>query len=157
VVPPYALEVTPGEVFAARGRSITVSARLVPDHEGVTLPTTCTLYRVDSNGAETPLRMVADQSDAFSATFKVEGDFGYHVQAGLALSELFSVTAVTPVALAPESPAITITPPAYAQATLDTQTLHGLVDLTALKHSAIRFEFQFSRPAVSATLFWTPA
>lgn len=157
VLPPYALSVAPGDLFAARGRALTIHAKLVPDDDTVVLPTSCTLVRVDGAGMETHQRMIADQSDAFSTTLNVEEDFHYYVQAELVASEAFAVTAITPVGLAAESPTVTVTPPQYAQATLDPQTLHGLVDLTALKHSTIRFDLRFTRPAISATLQWMAA
>src|SRR5262249_11703403 len=69
-----------------------------------------------------------------------------------AFSATHEVTAVTPVDLAPNSPTVNVTPPEYASSTLDGETLTGLVDLTALKHSRITFNFTFTRPAVSAVL-----
>jgi hypothetical protein len=58
------------------------------------------------------------------------------------------------VELAPESPTITVTPPAYARSAIELSTLHGLVDVAALQHSEVHFDFAFTRLAVAARLEW---
>src|SRR5262249_25247509 len=65
------------------------------------------------------------------------------------------ITAVTPVELAGDSPKVVITPPAYARATRETSTRNGIMELTALKHGELSFEFAFTRPAVKAWLEWS--
>jgi hypothetical protein len=62
--------------------------------------------------------------------------------------------AVIPVELAVDSPRITVTPPEYARKVQDEETFHGLVALSALRHSEVRFDFSFTRPAVAAYLEW---
>ena len=64
---PFALEVSPGDAFAARGRPLTVTAHLLRQKEGVRLPQSCILVRVDSNGLTSQDRMAAD-GDGFSFT-----------------------------------------------------------------------------------------
>ncbi len=72
------------------------------------------------------------------------------VEAPADIEETPSVPAITPVELAANSPTITVTPPAYARSIKLTETFHGLVDLTPLQYSEIRFDFRFTRPAVAA-------
>src|SRR5205823_3098984 len=64
--------------------------------------------------------------------------------------------AVDPVQLVADSPAVTITPPAYAQKALETKTIAGLGDFSALQYSKLAFVFRFNRPAQSAILEWIP-
>jgi hypothetical protein len=153
--PPYTLAVTPGHTFAARGRPLTLAAHLTPRDTKVVLPPAATLVATDLAGKETRHPMEADGAGSFTLSFKVPGDLTYRVEAGVASSETYSLTAVIPVELAADSPTITITPPAYARAAIDTETFHGLVDLSALQHSDLCFDFRFNRPAVAARLEWT--
>jgi hypothetical protein len=156
-VAPYALEVTPGDAIAGRGRSVTLSAHLTPRDESITLPASSTLVVIDAAGKETRQAMERDGSHDFTIVYKVSGDVTYRIEAGEAVSDVYQVTAITPVELAAESPAITVTPPAYARAAKDEETFHGLVDLSPLQHSTLRFDFRFTRPAVAAYLEWLPA
>lgn len=160
---PYALEVTPGDAWAAQGRPLDLTARLLTRREGVPLPRDCTLVRTDVKGSATKDRMIVD-GDGFS--FKVSrlsGDFAYHVEAGKATSNTFHITAVEPVeltTLAPfmwqaDSPHITITPPAYARATIPVENVHEIADLSALQHSRVVFYFRFNRPTVAAKVYLT--
>ena len=50
---PYSLEVTPGDVYTATGRPLTLAVRLQPRRQNVALPTTCTLVRTDPDGSAT--------------------------------------------------------------------------------------------------------
>lgn len=157
VILPYTLEVTPGDVFTAAGRPLTLSVRLLPNDETVALPRTASLVRHSAEGGSVRERMLADRTDAFSLKLdRVPGDFSYHVEAGLAVSPDYQVTAVEPVDLAAGSPTITITAPEYARKNVDAQTVQGLADLTALQHSQIHFDFRFNRPALAAHLEWKP-
>lgn len=151
---PYSFTVTPGEAVAAVGRPLTISIHVRPRNERGPLPTECTLVVTDAAGHESRQRMSAERSDTFSLAYTVKGDFDYHVEAGAAVSETYPVTGVVPVELAAESPAVVVAPPEYARATWDAETYVGLVDLTALRHSEVRFDFRFTRPAVSASLEW---
>ncbi|HEV2949276.1 MAG TPA: hypothetical protein VGX70_18015 [Gemmataceae bacterium] len=155
---PYALEVTPGDTFAAQGRPLTLTARFVTRREGVTLPETCTLVRTDANGRTLQDRMGA-QGEGFSLKIpQVAGDFAYHVEAGKATSDTFHVTAVEPVELATaapfmwqaDCPDIMITPLAYARATIPVERVHEVADFSALQHSRVEVSLRFNRPAVAA-------
>ena len=53
-------------------------------------------------------------------------------------------------------PTITVMPPDYAKNTIETQTIQGISELSALQHSRLTFDFRFNRPAVAAHLEWTP-
>lgn len=150
---PYAIEAT-GDAFAARGRPLTLTAHLVQHNPLVPLPNTANLLVTDSSGKETRQPMEKDQDGAFKLDFKVLGDFRYRVEAGMATSDTHTVTAITPVELAADSPTLVVTPPAYARAAIDVETFHGLVDLSALQHSEVRFDLRFTRPAVKARLEW---
>jgi hypothetical protein len=162
-LPPYTFTVTPGDVKAARGSSVTVDVAVHPRSSRVRLPASASIVLIDADGTETSQRMRVERSDAFSFPLSVSADSRYRIEAratagdALAASATFQVTAVMPVELATDSPAITVTPPAYARATRDEETVSGLVDLIALQGSLVRFDVRFTRPAVSARLEWAGA
>ncbi len=151
----YTLEVTPGDTIAGRGRTVTLSAHLVPRNSKVALPQGGTLVVVDGEGRETRQEMGHDEAGDFTIDYKVIGDVSYRVEAGEAVSDAYRVTAIAPVELAAESPSITVTPPAYARAVKEEETFYGLVDLAVLQYSAVRFDFHFTRAAEAAYLEWT--
>jgi hypothetical protein len=154
VVTPFAIDVHPGDAYAARGRTFAVTALLRPRGGDVELPGAATLVVVEPDGKEGRAAMTPDGETAFKAEHHVGGDFRYRVEAGAVSSPEHSVTAVTPVELAADSPLVTVTPPAYARGSVETETVRGLVDLSALEHSAVRIEIGFTRPAVAARLEW---
>jgi hypothetical protein len=157
-VVPYALVVAPGDAVVARGRPLLLTVQVQPIRDNVALPPSCTLIQTGADGETTRSRMLADRSDAFSLKLdKVPGDFRYHIEAGEVISAAYQITAVEPVELAADSPTITVTPPEYARATIETETVHGGVDLAALQHSRVTFAFRFTRPAGAASLEWKPA
>src|SRR4029077_7729916 len=61
-LPPYALEVTPGDIFAARGRAMTLAVQVHPRNDSIALPRSCTLVHTDPAGTSTRRRMLADRS-----------------------------------------------------------------------------------------------
>jgi hypothetical protein len=162
-LPPYTFAVSPGDVRAARGSSVTVDVTVRPRSARVRLPASASIVLIDADGNETTQRMRVDRADAFSFPLSVTADGQYRVEARAAtgaapaVSATYDVTAVTPVELMPDSPAVTVTPPAYARATHDEESLTGLVDLIALKGSLVHFGLRFTRPAVSARLEWAGA
>jgi hypothetical protein len=157
---PYLLAVNPGHITAARGSSVTIDVTVQPRSARVRLPAAVSLVTSDAAGTETAQRMRVDRSDAFSLPLVVTSDGYYRIEVRAAAgdspaaSETYQVTAVTQVELLPDSPAITVTPPAYARGTRDEETLSGLVDLIALQGSQVRFELRFTRPAVAARMEW---
>ena len=148
----YDIAVTSGDVIAARGRSVPLSARVTPRNETIALPETATLVVVESNGKETRQAMPRAENGEFTLDYKVLGDVSYRIEAGEVVSDSHRVTAITPVELAAESPTVTLTPPAYARPVKEEEAFQGLVDLSPLQHSEIRFDFRFTRPAVAAYL-----
>ena len=150
----YTLEVTSGNPPAARGRVVTLTAKVNPVNDKATLPGYCTLVILDANGKSHEERMTADNQTHHSFGVKVEDSFTYYVKAGDAVSDSFSVTAVTPVELA-DGPTINVTPPKYAEATMEKQTMTSMKDIAALQHSAVKLECRFTAPATSALLIWT--
>ena len=154
----YRFDVTPGDTVAAAGRPLAFTVRVQRLHDKAALPQTCVWVRTDAAGNVSRRPMQVGRSDAFSFTLdQVPGDFRYHVEAADVASPEYQVTAVRPVELAGDSPTITITPPPYARANVDTQTVLGVTDLTALQHSQIVFDFRFTRPAVAALVEWAAA
>jgi hypothetical protein len=156
VVSPYALTVTSGHVIAARGRTITLSAHVAPRNDKIVVPDAATLVVAESDGRETRLPMMRAKNGDFTFAFKVSEDVFYRIEAGEVVSDSYQVTAIAPVELAADSPRITITPPTYARSVKEEETFQGLVDLSALQHSEIRFDFRFSRPAAAAYLEMIP-
>jgi hypothetical protein len=155
-VAPYAIEVTPGDVFAARGRPLAVNAHVTLKKPNAVLPLTSTLVLTDADGNVTRRPMLVDRQDAFSLKIdRIAGSGHYRVEAGEAASPEYTLTAVEPVELAAESPTITVTPPDYAKETVQVQTVHGLPDLSALQHSRVHFDFHFTAPASAASLVWS--
>jgi hypothetical protein len=156
---PFTLEITPGNSFAARGRPLMLTVRFIQEREEA-LPRSCTLVREGSNGTVIQDRMLSDGEGFSFKISRLADSFAYHVEAGKVTSNTYQITAVDPVEIETkasfmweeDSPAITITPPAYARATIPTEKLHELVDLSALQHSRIAFWFRFSQPAVKATM-----
>jgi hypothetical protein len=151
--PPYDLTVSPGAVVAGRGRSVSLSARLTPHRENAVLPQAATLI-VEDNGEETRQALPRDDAGNFTLAYTVPGDVSYRIEAGELVSASFRITAITPVELASDSPRLTVTPPQYARSVLDVESVRGLVDLSPLRHSEVRFDFRFTRPAVSAYIEW---
>ncbi|MFQ3593938.1 MAG: hypothetical protein SNJ82_12225, partial [Gemmataceae bacterium] len=154
VVAEFAFVVEPGEVTLARGRALSVQATLQPRDEFVRRPKQVTLVFTPTTGVPLRTPMVPHNEDnhTYRATFLVSGSGEYCIEAGNTVSESFTVRTIEPVELLPESPQIVITPPAYAQATIDPVTVGGLGDLNVLRGSQLEFLFQFTRPAVKAAL-----
>ncbi len=152
---PYDLDVPTKDIVTARGRPVMFSVRVLPHHDNVALPSRSTLILIDDNGQETRLPMVADHQDAFKLEHKVTRDGRYRIEAGDAVSATYAIEAIVPVELAEDSPRVTITAPRYARETILDEHLLGLVDLSALKHSDVKLDFRFTRPAVAAFAEWT--
>jgi hypothetical protein len=156
--PLYDFTVAPGDVTAKRGSSVTVDVSVRPRSPRVHPAALAALVVTDATGNESAQRMRVDRPDEFSFELPVTADCQYRVEARAgtgepaAASPTYRVTAVTPVELAPGSPTVTVTPPAYTRGTRDEETLSGLVDVTALQGSLVRFEARFTRPAVAARL-----
>jgi hypothetical protein len=157
---PYLFSVTPGDVTAARGSSETIVVTVRSRSARIPLPAIASIVIADADGNETAQRMQVDRSDAFSFPMTVSRDGSYRIEvrssAGAAsiASATYRVTAVQPVELMPDSPSITVTPPAYARNTRDGETISGLVDLNALQGSDVHFALSFTRPAVAAHMQW---
>jgi hypothetical protein len=155
--PPYDIAVSPGDAIAARGHTVTLSAHLTPRDGKIILPDAAALLVIDAEGKQTRQAMQREANGDFTLAYKAAGDVCYRIGAGEIVSETFRITAIPPVELAADSPAITITPPDYARSIKVQETLHGLVDLSLLEHSGVRFDFCFTRPAAAAYLEWIPA
>lgn len=151
--PPFDLTVSPGDVVAARGRSVTFAAHLTPRRKQIALPEAVTLV-VESNGNLTRQAMPGDGTGDYTLVYTLAEDMTYRIEAGDAVSDSYRATAIVPVELAAESPCLTIVPPQYARSVREEETVRGLVDLAPLQYSEIRFEFRFTRPAVAAAIEW---
>jgi hypothetical protein len=152
--PGYTLTVHPGDVFAARGRPLTLTAKIAQQRDGVTLPVRAFLITAGADGKNARVPMQPESAGAFS--FKMEsvpGDLSYQVEAGVALSPSYKVTAIEPVELLPQSPTVLVVPPVYVNPDVHSQqTFNGATDLSALQYSGIRFDFRFTRPAALARI-----
>jgi hypothetical protein len=152
---PYKLDVPTGNVLTARGQPVVFRVRVQPHYETAPLPKSSVLVLLDAEGQEKRLPMVADRNDSFSLEHKVTHNGSYRVEAGDAVSETYEIKAIVPVELAEDSPIITIAPPTYARETILGESFKGIVDLSALKHSDVKFDLHFTRPAVAAHVEWT--
>src|SRR5262249_51731013 len=142
---------------AAIGRPLTFTARVarLPDADAdAELPRAGTLVVTDADGMTTRLPMLASGETFTLKMDNVVGSFSYRAEAGAARSDTHDITAVEPINLAAGSPALTVTPPEYARATLPTETFTGFHELAALQHSTVRLEFRFTQPAEAAFLVW---
>ena len=150
----YTLAVSPGDAVAARGRPLTLTARVEAESDNATLPRSASLIVEDASGNVTRLPMVADGAMFSLQMESVADDLTYRVSAGGAVSPDYRITAVEPINVAAGGPTWTITPPAYARATFQPETLTGFHDITALQHSRVRLRVQFTQPAREAVLQW---
>jgi hypothetical protein len=150
--PGYSLQVKPGDAFAAKDRPLVITVTADRERDAVPLPAAGFLVTADGDGKKARVPLRADRPGSF--TYEIEslpGDLRYQVQAGEAVSRWYRITAVEPVELAAQSPAVTITPPSYVNPQVHPpQTLQGICELTALQYSTVRFDFRFTRPAESA-------
>jgi hypothetical protein len=155
-VVPYRVDTAPGDGYAARGRPVTISARLVPIRDRATLPDVCTLIVDGDNGKPLRLRMAADaESHAFAFRLgELKGNLRFHVEAGPIQTERRTIIAVEPVELA-GGPTVTLTPPVYAKS-IAAQKVEGTADLAVLEHGRVAFDCRFDRPAEAATLLTSP-
>jgi hypothetical protein len=155
-VMPFAIDLTPGDAFAARGRPLTIGVEFRPTRERAALPTACTLVMTGEDDKPVRLRMPTGGA-AHTFAFRIDelkGNFRYHIEAGQIETEAHAVIAVDPVELA-GGPITTLTPPAYAK-TVSPQVVDGPIDLTVLEHGRVAIDCKFDRPAESATLIITP-
>jgi hypothetical protein len=153
----FAVVANPGDTAVGKGRELVLTAFLDPKKEGVVLPARATLVQIDARGNRKPLVMEAKTPSEFVLKLSaVEAGFRYRVEAGAGSSPLHTVTAVDPVGLAADSPAVAVTPPEYARKTVESLSRIGTADFAALQYSQVAFDFHFDRPARGARLVWTP-
>lgn len=154
---PFTIATSPGDGFAARGRPLTISVQLTPNHYGVALPDSCTLVMTPAAGKPLRLRMpAAGGANAFAFRIdELKDNLQYFIEAGRIETLMHSVIAVDPVELA-GGPTTTLTPPAYAKS-IGAQKVDGPIDLTVLEHGRVAIDCRFDRPAQTGALIFTPA
>ncbi len=153
----YEVVANPAGAAVARASALTLSAVIKATEGYDEIPNSATLVVTDSTGKSDRFAMKCEQPLVYSCRLsRVLQDFHYHIEAGEAATAEFQVTAVDPVQLVADSPKITVTPPAYARKNVETKTVIGLTDFSALQFGDMVFEFRFSRPAISAKLNWMP-
>ncbi len=153
---PFAINITPGDGFAARGRPLTIGVEFQPTRERAALPDACTLVMTGEDGKPIRLRMPAARP-AHAFAFRIDelkGNIRYYIEVGRIETESRAIIAVDPVELA-GGPKTTLAPPAYARA-LGVQTMDAPNDLTVLEYGRVTIDCRFDRPAESATLIVTP-
>lgn len=150
--PPFTVEVESCAGFAARGRPLTLSARLVPDRPSRRLPEQCILLYEEGDQPPRRLAMQPGADQRFNYTIsQVQDDFRFQIEAGGVLSDEHVVQAIEPVDLATGSPRVTVTPPAYVNKDVHPpQEIQGSNDFAALQFSKVRLHLHFTRPAVTA-------
>ena len=155
-VMPFAMDFTPGDAFAARGRPLTIAVEFRPTHEKSALPNACTLVMTGEDQKQVRLKMPAGGT-ANSFAFRIDelkSNVRYHIEAGQIESEGHAVIAVDPVELA-GGPTTVLSPPPYAKS-VAIQTIEGPNDLAILQFGQVAIDCRFDRPAESATLIVTP-
>jgi hypothetical protein len=153
---PYSIIVTPGDAVAARGRPIAITARIERLNDRAVLPGSAVLVLTDTDGSTTRLPMEAPAKSA-DFVLRLENptqDLRYSVESGAAVSAEYHLTVVEPINVAADGVQVTITPPAYARKTFQTETLTGFHDVTALQHSRVRVEVKFTQAAREASILW---
>lgn len=155
---PYDVAVAPGDVYAARGRPLQLTATVFPKNQR-TPPKAVKIVLSDDDGK--PMRFDLTPMNGLEHLYSFPIDalkdgFRYRIEVGRASSPTYVVTAVDPVELA-GSPVVTVTPPAYARSTRPVDTLQGLTDISVLQHSRLTLDLHFNRPATTAKLLWSPA
>ena len=157
--PGYTIEVTPGDAYAALGRPLIISATIQHQNSALATPSAAYLVLTDAAGVKTRKRMIVIDDSTFRLELNIGNDVRYRVEAGSEASPDYRITAVAAPGLAVDSPRITIAKPIYARAKDDLPEVRvGVLDLQALQHSMLTFEFQFDPPVkTKATLEWVPA
>jgi hypothetical protein len=155
----YALQVAPGDVFAARGRPLAFAVRLKQTDTAVTLPAACTLVLTDAAGQVTRTAMAVEGPASFTYQIaSIPGDLTYRVEVGKAVSDDYRVTAVVPVDLAADGVVATLTPPAYVNPQVHPVRRKVRLEDVApppIQHGRVRLDFHFTRPAQAARLHLT--
>lgn len=148
----YALAVTPGDAYLARGRPAVISARLIQEDPETSLPNACFVVLHEEQG----LRRVRMQSSGGEYAFTIEklpGDVTYHVEAGERASPVHRLSAVTPVEALSATPLVRVTPPSYVDPkALPQPESHG--DFAALQYSVIHLSFRLNRTPATAAIVW---
>jgi hypothetical protein len=155
---PFRVVVSSGEPVVKRGEAVTLTGYLERIHPNATIPETAALvYRELGSDDEKKLPMTGDDKAAFHVTRpSVTADFEYCLEAGTVRSGWHRVIVVDPVEFA-DGTLFTIIPPAYASPTFEKQIRHGLREFDGLQFSQVKFEWIFTRPAVSGSVEWKPA
>jgi hypothetical protein len=151
---PFTLQVSPGDHALAVGRHLTVTVKVERRDDRDPWPEACYLVTTDAAGSTSRVPMHSQVAGAFTYTLgQVQASLDYHVESGRVASDTYHITAVEPVALAPDSPTCRITPPAYVNpAVHPEQTRQNVTDLSILQYSRVRLTFRFNRPARAARL-----
>ncbi len=149
----YEVIANPGDTAVARGQAVTLFAYVRATKDGVSLPQKAVLVLTEANGATRKLGMETDEPHVFACRLaSITEDVVYHVEAGDAASQQFRVSAVEPVALIDNTPAISVEPPAYARKVVEPQVVHGMTDFAVLQYSTLAIDLKFNRRPVVAEL-----
>ena len=149
----FAIAVDPGDGYAARDHLVPIQVRLTPRYSGISLPASVQLVVLGTNDEERRFDLAA-QEDRYSIAWQLRESIRYRIEAGTVISPTYTLTAVAPIELAPDSPRIRVTPPSYAASAVDAESYTGLVDFSALEHSNIAVECRFTRPVQAGWLEW---
>ncbi len=105
--PTFAIDGKPDQDFAARGRPLTLTARLTQVRH-VAAPFACTLVQVAADGKETRTPMPRQGErfgvSTYSATITPAADFTYRIEAGRDASDMYPIETIQPVDLAAQQP-----------------------------------------------------
>ena len=105
--PTFAIDGKPDQDFAARGRPLTLTARLTQVRH-VAAPFACTLVQVAADGKETRTPMPRQGErfgvSTYSATITPAADFTYRIEAGRDASDMYPIETIQPVDIGAQQP-----------------------------------------------------
>jgi hypothetical protein len=150
----YQVRYSQDDVVIARGSPLSLAAHLVASQSDARLPERAYLVMVNEKGQTKRLSLTSEAPRVFQIRLnEVTESFTYRIEAGRASGEERRVLVVDPIRLQPNSPTVLVCPPEYARAE-PLPPERGILDLSCLQYSRLRFEYRFDQPAQKAWVTW---
>lgn len=152
---PYRIVVTSADAVVRRGEPVTLSAYTEKLTPTAPTPETATLVCHIPGEKEQRHPMTPDETGAFHITLmSVQTNFRYRVESGNAASNWFTVIAIDPAEVAPES-VVLVHPPEYAPAVTG-RLFPGFGPFDGFQYGTAELRLRFTRPISTALLEWRP-